>query len=398
MRINVVSPEFPPDVGGVETYAYEFALELARRGHEVTVFTIRHEGGEVDVPGVRVVPGLKGRRNLDRRLLLAHDADVWHVMTAGYAWLALEGAPTVVSVHGNDFLRPGAHMARFSVDGMPLLWRLSRFDPVWMRSFWSWRTRRLLTRAMPRARRIVCNSRYTEQEFLRRHPACAGRTTVAYVGVAEKYFGVQRCAHPGPRRLLTVCRLSEPRKNVDLVLRALAGLAGACEFEYTVVGDGHRRVELETLAQSLGLGDRVHFVGRIGERELMKAYGEADLFVLTTSILPGSHEGFGIVYLEAAASGLPSLAARQAGAAEAVAEGVSGFFVEEPDVGAIGAALRQFLCSPSSFDEQGCRGFAARFRWSSIVENVLPFYPQAERGATRVGDGASRGGAPERCP
>lgn len=375
MRVNIVSPEFPPDVGGVETYAYEFARELHRRGHEVTVFTVRHPAGEVSIPGIEVLPLLTMRRNVDRRILRAWRADVWHAMTAGYAWLALEGVPTVVSVHGNDFLWPRGHMAQFSVQGVPLLWRFSGFDPAWLKPFWAWRTRRLLARSMPRARRVIANSRFTEQEFLRRHPGCAGRTTVAYVGVADKFFDVRRGgAHDGPRRLLTVCRLSEPRKNVDVVLRALAELATQHEFEYTVIGDGHRRTELEALAGSLGLSGRVHFRGRVADVELMRAYAEADLFVLTTSILPGSHEGFGIVYLEAAATGLPSLAARQAGAAEAVEDGVSGTFVENPDVASVAEALRRYFGGAWRFDAQACRGFADQFRWSRVVDAVLPYY------------------------
>ena len=52
MRIGIVAPEFPPDIGGVETYSYEFSAELVRRGHQVTVFTHRHI-----VPGERL-PGL----------------------------------------------------------------------------------------------------------------------------------------------------------------------------------------------------------------------------------------------------------------------------------------------------------------------------------------------------
>ncbi|MBI3154316.1 MAG: glycosyltransferase family 4 protein [Burkholderiales bacterium] len=376
MRVGIVSPEFPPDVGGVETYACEFACELARRGHEVTVFTIRHPAGEANLPGIEVRPVLAQRRNLDREVLRAHRADIWHAMNAGYAWLALEGLPTVVSVHGNDFLWPRVPMAQIGLQGMTLLWRFADLDPRWLQPLWAWRTRRLMARAMPRARRIVANSRYTEAEFLRRHPACAGRTTVAYVGVAGKFFEVQRERAPAgaPRRLLTVCRLSEPRKNVDVVLRALAGLAGEFDFEYTVIGDGHRRGELEALARSLGLAGRVRFLGRVDDAALMRAYGQADLFVLTASVLPGSHEGFGIVYLEAAASGLPSLAARQAGAAEAVAEGVSGMFVEQPDVDSVGAALRRFLASPEEFDEAACRRFAAGFRWPRIVDAVLPWY------------------------
>ena len=55
MRVAIVSPEFPPDIGGVETYAWEYARELARRNHEVTVFTVRHPEGEVTSPEAQII-------------------------------------------------------------------------------------------------------------------------------------------------------------------------------------------------------------------------------------------------------------------------------------------------------------------------------------------------------
>lgn len=110
-------------------------------------------------------------------------------------------------------------------------------------------------------------------------------------------------------------------------------------------------------------------------------YGSADLFVLTASIVPGSHEGFGIVYLEAAASGVPSLAARLAGAAEAVAEGRSGFFVDTPDVAAIRESLARFLAGEIRFNADACRDFAHGFDWKRIAdvcENVYRNVPVRE--------------------
>ena len=95
---------------------------------------------------------------------------------------------------------------------------------------------------------------------------------------------------------------------------------------------------------------------------------DADLFVLTASIVPGSHEGFGIVYLEAAASGVPSLAARLAGAAEAVADGRSGFFVDTPDIASIRDALARFLAGDIRFDADTCRDFARGFDWKRVAD------------------------------
>ena len=135
--------------------------------------------------------------------------------------------------------------------------------------------------------------------------------------------------------LLTVCRLSEPRKNVDLVLRALARLKSDFGFRYTVVGEGDQEWALTQLAAELGLADRVRFTGRVADAELRSHYQQADLFVLPSGVSSTSFEGFGIVYLEANAMGVPTMALRAAGAAEAVDEGRSGFFVEKEDVASI---------------------------------------------------------------
>ena len=375
MKIAIVSPEFPPDIGGVETYAFEFCRELVRQGHAVTVFTLRHAEGEISLPGLEIIPGLNFSQDNDLRLFGSCQADIWHVLNAGYAWVALTGRPTVVSIHGNDFLRTYIPCAPFSLEQLPLLWRHADHLRAMLRPLWLRRGQKLLARALPAARHILANSRYTEAVFLERFPACHGKTSVAYVGVSERFFSVPRAAPgSGPTRLLSVCRLSEPRKNIGLVLAALGRLKDRFEFEYVVAGDGHLRGELERQAENLGLRGRVRFTGRVSDAELMALYGAADLFVLAASIVPGSHEGFGIVYLEAAASGVPSLAARLAGAAEAVGEGESGFFVEAPSEHAIAEALERFLSAGIHFDSERCRAFARRFTWSGVVATACAAY------------------------
>ena len=376
MRVAIVSPEFPPTLGGIETYAWEFTRELARRGHEITVFTTRHSQGEAAIPGVSVLPVLRLRRHLDSPTLRAHRAEVWHAMNAAYSWLALEGRKTVVLLHGNDFLRPYLPVASSDLRRWPIVgWRLAEHEPGWLKLIWTTRSASLVRQALPAAHHLIANSRYTERTLLEHYPACRGRTSVGLVGVGTQFFDVpRRPAADAFKRLITVCRLSEPRKNVGAVLHALARLKGRHDFRYTIVGDGHDRARLERLAGDLGLHERVRFVGFVGASELTSLYAEADLMVLASSIIPGSHEGFGIVYLEAAASGVPSLAARLAGAAEAVAEGVSGMFVENPTVEAIGTALRKFFEGGVQFDASGCRSFARRFTWASVVDHALQHY------------------------
>lgn len=378
MRVAIVSPEFPPDIGGVETYAFEYVKELASRGHDVTVFTIRHPQGEVDLPGVCIQPVLRLCRAIDSETFARLNADVWHALNAAYAWLAHEQPKGLVSVHGNDFLRPYCPIAQPDLRRFPLAWRwsngvLRHLNPLWIRL-----TAREVRRSLARARHVIANSRFTERVLVELIPACHGRTSVGFVGVAAHFFDVVRQpTTDGIPRLLTVSRLSEPRKNVDRVLHALSQLKDHHDFHYVIVGDGHDRPRLERLSSDLRLGQRVRFTGFVNRAELRDIYAHSDLMVLTSSVTRDSHEGFGIVYLEAAASGVPSLAARLGGAAEAVAEGSSGIYVEEPTVEAITDALAKFFGGTIRFDPEACRQFARRFTWAKVVDHALQYYSSA---------------------
>jgi phosphatidyl-myo-inositol dimannoside synthase len=371
MKIGIVSPEFPPEKGGIQTYGYEFARELASRGHEVTVFTCPHAGGELDCANFRIDPSLQLRRHLDRRILQTGPFDVWHAMNASYAWLALEAPRVFVTIHGNDFLWPYLPVARLDLRERLHLPFGSNAD----RWLGDWLTRGLVKRALPRAEHVFANSKYTREIFLGRYPECSDRTTAAMVGVSQNYFSRPRPARPpGPPRLLTVCRLAEPHKNVDIVLKALARLRTDFDFHYTVVGDGHLRSSLEKLTDASGLRDRVTFAGFIDAAELHPLLLTSDLFILTTSATPIAYEGFGLVYLEAAACGLPVLAARIGGAVEAVQEGVTGMFVEEVTTEAVELRLRQFLTGGACFASMACMKFAESFSWANVVDHCLDFY------------------------
>jgi len=376
MRIGLVSSEFPPDIGGVETYAWQLAAELGRRPeHAVTVYCPRAAKDLAPPPKVTLKPILTSCRGRDWSRLRGEAIDVWHALSAPHAWLALTGQPTVVSVHGNDFLAPYALTARPDL-ARPLVHRLQPW--IWRRFDARWRaaTARLIAASLPRAQAVFANSHYTAEVLAARVPGCAARISVSWVGVDERYFAIPRAAR-GPRtRLLTVSRLSEPRKNVGLVLAALGALRERHDFEYTIAGDGNDRPALEAQARALGLAERVRFAGRVDADTLEGLYAAADLFVLTSSIVPGSHEGFGIVYLEAAASGVPSLAARLAGAVDAVEDGVSGCFVDEPDVSSLTTALDEFLSGRRAFDPARCREFARRFLWRNVADAMLAHYPK----------------------
>jgi glycosyltransferase involved in cell wall biosynthesis len=373
MRIALIGPEFPPSTGGEQEYAAHVASELHRRGHHVVVFS--RVGNVGRDRGYEVRDVLRGRQWLDRRTLASLDEfDLLHALNAAWCWVATLGKPTFMSIHGNDFINPNP------VYGYDIRQRfhLPKGDRL---DFWlaQRRTQAMMDACLPRCRSIFSNSEYTKKVFLGRYPACEGRVVRAGVGVGEAFVDASTPVRTRGRvaRILTVCRLSEPRKNVDLVLRALARLRSDFDFHYTVVGEGEEKLALTELAKELGLADRVRFTGRIAEGDLRSHYQQADLFVLPSGVSSKSFEGFGIVYLEANAMGVPTMALRAAGAAEAVDEGRSGFFVEKEDIASIEIGLRSFLSGERAFKAEDCRRFAAGFTWSDVVGTFECSYEHA---------------------
>lgn len=371
MRIGLISPEFPPQLGGIETYSYCIAKELARRGNEVSVFSLPISNDELTNFNFRIIRELRLRRDLDLDLLRHYQFDVLHCTSACYSWLAKEFKNVVVSIHGRDFLSPFFYVFDFK-----RRFHLSKGDRI---NFLinKWMSKQLVRNSLPKASHIFANSHFTEQALLKFSPACQGKTSVAKVGIAEDFFNFELTdrKYGEPVRFITVARLSEPRKNIDLVLRALAKIKDQFNFEYTVIGEGELMVPLKKLAQSLRLDQRVYFRGKLSDSSLRELLCSSGLFILTSSVLKENFEGFGIVYLEANACGVPVLALRAAGAKEAVKEGVSGFFIEEPTVDQLSGALRRFISGEVTFSPRLCREYAKQFTWARVVDHCLDYYP-----------------------
>ena len=107
---------------------------------------------------------------------------------------------------------------------------------------------------------------------------------------------------------------------------------------YLIAGHGADRARLEALAQSLGVADNVIFAGRVAPDELPQLYRLADLFVM-----PSTQEGFGIVFLEAAASGLRAIGGNADGSIDALADGAVGTAIDPDDSEALVRAIRNGL-------------------------------------------------------
>jgi colanic acid/amylovoran biosynthesis glycosyltransferase len=158
-------------------------------------------------------------------------------------------------------------------------------------------------------------------------------------------------------RLLTVARLVE-KKGIGIALRALAGMRDELpNARYDVIGEGPLRAELEALASSLGIADRVRFAGALSNERVQQAMRDADVFVLPSmTAANGDEEGTPTVLLEAGCAQLPVLATRHAGIPEVVADGRSAVLVAEGDPAALAAGLRAILAARSRWPAMGEAG------------------------------------------
>lgn len=192
---------------------------------------------------------------------------------------------------------------------------------------------------------VIANSRALKDEIRGRF----GASRVAFVHPALTLKGAVKewdtapIAHPGVR-LLTVSRLVA-RKGHLRVLEALHRLRERGELpadlSYTVVGDGPMSEAIERRAVDLGVDDIVHFHHGVTDERLPELYRSHDVFVMPTAAKGADREGFGIVYLEAGAYGLPCVATMQPGVDEAVLDGTTGVLVPDGDIEALARAIRR---------------------------------------------------------
>lgn len=192
-------------------------------------------------------------------------------------------------------------------------------------------------------------------------------------GMAEKsadlleHYGLKGC-----RVMMTLARLSgaEQYKGLDEVLEVMPALLDKePTLKYLVAGDGDDRPRLEAKARSLGLADRVIFAGMVKESEKADLFRLADVFVM-----PGRGEGFGFVFLEALACGVPVVGSQIDGSREALRDGMLGEVVDPSDLESVKQGILRALAKPNEIPPG-----LAYFAWPGFADRVA----HAVRGLVR---------------
>lgn len=227
----------------------------------------------------------------------------------------------------------------------------------------------------------IANSEYTLEEMVRLGVR-RETITLIYPGVdTERFrpnlpFGDLRQSiglQAGQRLILSVGRLVR-RKGFDQAIRALPDLVKqGIDVHYALIGIGEDWDYLVGLARELDVSERLHLLGHVSPEDLPRWYNACDVFVMANREINGDTEGFGMVFLEAAACRKPVIAGDAGGTGAAVLDGVTGYRVDGTNLAALVDALASILRDGELAARLGQTGLARaldEFSWDSVAERT----------------------------
>jgi phosphatidylinositol alpha-1,6-mannosyltransferase len=280
---------------------------------------------------------------------------VWLTALISHLWSGLLSVPYFVSVHASEILDDNRTWRR----------RLKGYLKRWRQA------------ALVKAGAIFSPSDYTANR-VRPLVGQKGRIQVIPHGVDIQFYKPMRKAdlYGRQKTLLTVSRL-DLHKGHDRVLVALAILKEeGLTPRYIIAGLGEQEMTLRTMTRRLGLEHQVVFAGFVPESQLPALYNEADIFIMASREIPGRLdliEGFGLSFLEASASGLPVIAGRSGGVANAVKDEETGLLVDPDSPDAIASAIRRLLLDPDFAHRLGSNGrrwTEKEMNWGTVARRV----------------------------
>lgn len=360
-RILLITRNLPPLLGGMERLNWHLAQELSKLA-ELRV--VGPEGSAALAPAavtVREAPRKPmWKFLLGARVLARREARAWRPD------MVVAGSGLTAPLARSAARKCGAQTAAY-VHGLDVAVRHPVYRAIWLP-------------AIRRMDRIIANSHATA-DLCRRLGVAPARIGIVHPGVeiprslpdsqtiarfrAENDLGQSSL-------LLSVGRLTARKGLVEFIRLALPHIVAAQpDSMLLIAGDApsdalHAQTQtpdmIRAAAAGAGVGDHVRFLGRLADAELGVAYAAANVHVFPVRELAGDPEGFGMVAIEAAARGLPTVAFAAGGVSDAVAEGQSGYLIEPGDYAAFAKAVLRALGEHQRL-QASCVAFAQGFAW-----------------------------------
>lgn len=396
-EVTIVAHDVGP-ARGMERQLSDLLAGLVRAGDRVTVIARTCE--------LPVDLGSNGRSSAAGELRFHRVRGPRRPFAIAYPWFMLAGS-LVLRRHRRGIVQSTGAIVLGRVDVIAVHYCHQVATPTPSRSTWLYRAhvrlagvlKRLGERACYRRNRAatyVCVSNGVAAEIRERFPELAARTVTVHNGIdtarftpgahAERALALRAGLQLDPRKLVAAFVASEwERKGLEPLIRALALTA---DWQLVVAGGGDERA-YRALAESVGVGERVHWLGVI-RSSVEVVYALADAFVL-----PTDYESFSLVTFEAAAGGLPILVRPVNGVRELIRDGENGLFIER-DPRSIGGRLRELAQDPALRARLGAaaRRSALEFDSRRMVAGYRDLYARLASDSGRAR--AERGFAPLR--
>jgi phosphatidylinositol alpha-1,6-mannosyltransferase len=353
-RHLLVTNDFPPKVGGIQNYLWELWSRLDPQSFSVLTASSDPAAAEFDQEQAR--RGVKIERVPSKVLFFPTPAVRRRIEVAAAAM----GAELIIL---DPAFPLGLVASKLSLPTVPLLHGAEVAIPGRLPV-----TRSAMRRLLGASAGAIAAGPYPEAEARRALDSAMPTVLQVPPGVdTNRFVPLEEAEKPEVRARLglptsgplvvSVSRLV-PRKGMDTLIRAAARLRGAIpDLTVAIGGTGRDAERLDTLVAKTGAP--VRLLGRVADEDLPGLIGAADVFVMDcrTRWLGLEQEGFGIVFLEAAAAGVPQIAGRSGGASDAVLNGETGLILKDSsDAGELAAAIEQLLSDPERARAMGRAG------------------------------------------
>ncbi len=370
--ILLLTELFLPTKGGTAVWFDEVYRRIG--GNEIHIVT-------ADVPGAqehdRAHPNSVHRLDLRRYAWVRPESLIMYVkffLTA----LKLSLQYRFAAVHAGRVLPEGlAGWLAARIRGLPILIYAHGEEITTWRQSGKFRAMRFAYR---HADKIIANSEFTRNELMKLGVR-DGAISLISPGVDLDRFRPQLPfadlterigLAPGQKLILSVGRLSR-RKGFDQVIRSIPRLlARGLDVRYAIIGIGDDFEYLYELAQQCGVADRVHLLGHVTMNDLPRWYNACDVFAMPNRDIDGDTEGFGMVYLEAAACGKTALCGRAGGTGAAVIDGVTGYRVDGDSLDDVSQTLARLLVDQpaAGLAKNAYRRARDEYGWHKVAEKT----------------------------
>ena len=303
MKIYIITQNFPPSIGGIQTVMYSIAKDLSSMGNEVFVFP-DHRFKEVDSFKVKNIISPKFFRHYIKKFLLSINGQEESIIICD-TWKSVKAVPKkfkniVLFAHGQEFLKL--------------------------------KNKKRILSSLLRAKLLITSSKYTYDLIINNWTIPHLNLNVLYPTYHIKKLLFKKNSFNKITKFISICRI-EKRKGLlqSLISLKKIELKGH-DFVWDIIGDGPQLDELKQKCFDLNLEKKVSFHGRVKSDKIKNNFlKNSDIFLMPTFQDQYSIEGFGLTYIEAARFGIPSIAGVSGGSSEAVINRKTGWCVDPND-------------------------------------------------------------------